>query len=146
MYNAMNWKYHENTAGGCDLSSRGLQWLPNFISCVGTYYANKDVEVWHFLEDWERKLQIYGGINFEEYPKNILGPGKANVHIPGYQHPCIGDVGGGHWMKGGEEGTRDVLIGIQVTSSSPCGRNSRILKLNNVEFLNWIKLHSFLDD
>jgi len=147
MYNAMNWKYDENTEEGCDLSSIGFQLLPNFISCVRTHYADKDVEVWHFREDGERKLQIiYDEFEVEDYPKNTLVSGKANFHFPGYQHPCRGDVGGGHWMKGGKEGTRDVLIGIHVTSSAPCGWKSLILKLNNVEFLTWIKLHSFLDD
>jgi len=147
MYNTMNWKYHENTADGCDLSSMGLIRLPSFISCVITRYADKNVEVWHFREDGEKKLEI---IDFwdlhepavEEYPKRS----SLLFHLPGYQHPCEGDVGGGHWMKGGKEGTRDVLIGIQVTSSAPCGWNSRILKLNNLEFLNWIKLHSCVDD
>ena len=134
----MNWKYHENTANGCDLSSTGLSWLPSFISCVRTRYADKKVKVWHFREDgenweyWRNRWEIYDG--FPAYD------------LPGYQHPCEGDLGGGHWMKGGKEGTRDVLIGIQTTSSAPCGSNSRILKLNNLEFLNWIKLHSCVDD
>jgi len=138
----MNWKYHQNTANGCDLSSTGLLWLPSFISCIRTRYADKNVEVWHFRE--EGKKLVNSRKRWEIYDEfGVVGP---NPHLPGYQHPCEGDVGGGHWMKGGKEGTRDVLIGIQVTSSAPCGWNSRILKLNNLEFLNWIKLHSCVDD
>ena len=66
-------------------------------------------------------------------------------HIPGYQHPCEGDIGGGHWMDGGKSGKKKVLIGIHITSSEPCGRSSRMLTLNNPKFLNWIKKHTCLE-
>ena len=79
-------------------------------------------------------------------PSPLYPPNPENYDEPGYQHPCKGDLGGGHWMDGGNDGTKKVLVGIHVTSSEPCGRHSRMLKLNNHEFLEWIKKHSCVEN
>ena len=139
MYNIMQWSYHENTADGCGLTSIGTNMLPSIISCVRTpYKGDKEVkvEVWIFDEDDDRELTVADNSpSIENYPGSI-----QNYHVPGYQHPCEDDLGGGHWMKGGEDRERNVLIGIQVFSSEPCGRKSRMLKVINKDFLNWIEL------
>ena len=139
MYNVMKWKYYENNADGCDLTARGVTKLPSFVTCVRTRYKDKDVRVMNFNKNQDGTLTV------RPYPRTYdekYTPESPNDHVPGYQHPCQGDIGGGHWMDGGKTKTKKVLIGIHVTSSSPCGRSSRMLTLNNHMFVTWIMKHA----
>ena len=138
-YNSMQWQYHKNTEEGCNLTTRGLRKLPIFITCVRTRYKEKNVRVMNFVENQDRTLTP-DHLKYEEYT-----PKFPDDHVPGYQHPCQGDIGGGHWMDGGRTGIKKVLIGIHVTSSEPCGWSSRMLKLNIPRFLRWIKKHACIE-
>ena len=137
MYNIMKWIYRENTPVGCGLTRPGYTFLPSFISCVRTRY-NGYVDGWSFEEDADLTLTIKGRL-LETFPPS----GSGNYYVPGYQHPCQEDIGGGHWTKGGKNRETSVLLGIQVFGSEPCGRKSRMLKLINedpeIKFLEWIK-------
>ena len=142
MYNVMQWTYHENDADGCDLTARGVKRLPFFVTCVRSRYKDKYVRVMNFIKDQDGTLTVHHDypLDGEEYT-----PKFPDDHVPGYQHPCQGDIGGGHWMDGGKTGKKRVLIGIHVTSSTPCGRSSRMLTLNNPRFLTWIKKHACVE-
>ena len=139
----MKWKYHKNAADGCDLTARGVRKLPSFVTCVRTRYKDKLVSVMNFNADEDGTLTVdhnFATYN-EEYPPRVPNGGD-NYHVPGYQHPCQGDIGGGHWMDGGKTGKKKVLIGIHIRSSVPCGRSSWMLTLNTPRFINWIKKHT----
>ena len=138
-HNVMQWKYHENNADGCDLTARGVKKLPSFVTCVRTRYKDKYVRVMNFIDNQDGTLTVdhYNPVYGEEYTPKI-----PDDHVPGYQHPCQGDIGGGHWMDGGMTGKKKVLIGIHITSSVPCGRSSWMLTLNTPRFINWIKKHT----
>jgi len=130
----MRWEYRVNTPGVCDMAD--VSWLPNFLSCIRTWYGDKEAEVWTFYEnkDFTYKDQI--DILPEHYPQD-----PDNFDEPGYQHLCNGDSGGGHWMKGGDGGTKQVLIGINSIARKQCGLGSYMEKINNKDTLAWIKKH-----
>jgi len=126
----MQWKIGPNTNKIC--LSPNAHLLPSFISCGRTLHEN--VKLWRFYQAGPRKLSDSLIEEHEEkYPENAYG----------YQHPCVGDSGSGHWMREGGIGTRQVLIGVSTRAGLLCGRKSFMEKINNEDTMRWIKRHLF---
>ena len=102
--------------------------MPGFQACIRTLH--KIVKVWTFYQDGPNNFRIKDPLQEEEiYPADK----------PGWQHTCLGDSGGGHWMKEGGSGTRQVLVGVTTGGTFVCGVRSYMEKLNHDETLKWIK-------
>ena len=128
----MEWIFHRNTPGVCGHSLPS--YLPNYVACVRTHH--KDARVWTFHEDEDMTFTGEIDKNVEVFP---LDP--ENFDSKGYQQPCHGDSGGGHWMQGGQNGVKQVLIGVTTTASEPCGLFSKMEKINKKEALSFIRYH-----
>ena len=134
-YHVMHWKFGPKTPGICALGSwKSVYTLPYFYACESTY--PEKAEVWTFTQKKDMEFANHIKVSFEKYP-----PDPNWLDHTGYQLPCVGDSGGGHWRTGGEEATRQVLIGIHVTGDFQCGKSGYMEKINNKEAIRWIKSH-----
>ena len=131
-YNQMEWIFGENSPGVCGHNIPA--YLPDYVTCVRTHH--RDAKVWTFHENEDRKLTSEIQKLVETYP-----PDPETFDSEGYQQPCKGDSGGGHWMQGGQSGVKQVLIGVSTTAPKPCGLFSKMEKINNKEALSWIRYH-----
>ena len=127
----MQWIYNGiNNNDICD--SVNAHWLANFLVCVRTLHEN--VKFWTFHQDGPRSLK---NDQFEEST-------EIYPHFsPGYQRTCTGDSGGGHWMKEGGDGIRQIIIGVVTRGSPLCGEATYMEKINNKETISWIKGHLY---
>ena len=126
----MKWKIGLNTNEIC--RTKNAHMLPSFYVCGRTIHEN--VEFWRFYQIGPRELS--DSLIFEHpeiYPESAYG----------FQHPCSGDSGSGHWMKEGGLGIRQVLIGVHTEGGRMCGRKSYEEKINNEDAMKWIKGHLF---
>ena len=136
----MRWKFGPKTPGICHLNDwPDVFWMPHFYSCIRTYHD--DAEVWTFTQKTNMNFANNIKVSFEKYP-----PDPDPMDSAGYQLPCRGDSGGGHWMPGEwvsmVSGTRrQVLIGVSVSGYKQCGKSAYMENLNSKEALRWIKSH-----
>ena len=124
-YNIMKWKFGPNTYDIC--GGIGTLWIPRFITCTRTLH--EIVKVWTFHQ--------IGPDTFTDVideSEEIYDPDE-----PGFQHTCLGDSGGGHWMKEGGNGEKQVLIGVSSYATAQCGLASYMETINNKVALRWIK-------
>ena len=130
----MRWKIGPNTNEICRTPNAHM--LPSFYVCGRTLHEN--VKFWRFYRrqyfTGQDKLS-YSLIeeHEEEYPESAYG----------WQRPCSGDSGAGHWMKEGGIGMRQVLIGVHTAAGIKCGRSSFEEKINNEDAMRWLKQHLF---
>ena len=126
----MQWKIGPNTKEICRTPNAHM--LPSFYVCSRTLHET--VKFWRFYQSRTRKLRDSLILEDEEiYPESAHG----------YQHPCRGDSGSGHWMKEGGIGIRQVLIGIHTTGGTVCGLRTFEEKINNEDTMRWIKKHLY---
>ena len=89
--------------------------------------------------------QSFGTLNFDGF-KNEDPPEGIN----GYERPCSGDSGSGHWIT--EEGAtgvtgRAIVVAIHTASQKPCGNawppgsytGATLMKTTNQVIHKWIK-------
>ena len=125
----MQWIYNGiKTNEICD--SINAHWLPSFTVCVQTLHEN--VKFWRFHQNGPRKLR-HVKITTEIYPRDV----------PGFQAACHGDSGGGHWMKEGGNGIRQILIRVATRAKPLCGGVSYMEKINTDVAMSWIKEHLY---
>ena len=126
----MQWIYNGiNTNEICH--SINAHWLPPFIVCEKTLHEN--VKFWRFHQSGPRKLRY-----------DQIEPDLTEIYphfAPGFQATCAGDSGGGHWMKEGGNGMRQILIGVQIRGDPLCGDVAFMEKINNEVAMSWIKGH-----
>ena len=124
----MQWIHNGiNTNNICN--SENARWLPSFLVCIRTLHEN--VKFWTFHQNklLNQPLKYDYEETTEEYPQFDFG----------FQQTCVGDSGGGHWMKEGGDGIRQILIGVVTASDPVCGDAAFTETINNKETMNWIK-------
>ena len=111
-----------------------------WVMCINTLLP--ETSVFQFKLDQRGELNLYDVSR--EKPIEYL-PRDENV---GYQKPCKGDSGSGHWTfdtireKAALVGITSFSGDIRKLETLVCGHSSHILKTTWPAFLKWIKQHS----
>jgi secreted trypsin-like serine protease len=113
-------------------NSANAHWLPTFYACVQTLHRNVNGMKFHQNGQCKLKNDLIDEYT-EEFPR----------FAPGFQHTCNGDSGGGHWMKEGGNGGKQILIGVVTQGNSLCGDASYMEKINNKDAMRWITGHLY---
>ena len=122
-YNEMRWKLDTNIKTRCDADH---QTAP-YIFCVRSYIAKTEIPV--FEDKGNDNLEFK---EFEVEDNERQDNGKPI----GYQLPCKGDSGSGHWIT---ENSKAILVGITITGSMLCGRTSHMQATFDKIALDFIK-------
>ena len=138
LYNKLQWKL-KGSNDGCRVEEEAGQegviekFFPDFLVCVKA--LPKPAKVWTFHEESFKKFSHDITEEEDQFPTD------DDPNASGYIQGCEGDSGGGHWMKGGATGDKNVLIGLNTIGSHTCGRFAIIEKLILRDILDWIKSH-----
>ena len=131
----MVWKYDANKK--CRSQHGSLSNLPPFITCIKSH-LQKNVRV-IIRYDKEEKLDLTNDkiiFDYEDQEEN---------DVDGYQLPCKGDSGAGHWVEQGmahdKRWNRAVLVGIMTHGSGTnrCGIYAHMQKTIDSVIHHFIK-------
>ena len=77
-------------------------------------------------------------LNSDLKPKEIkFKAEKRDANADGFQHPCKGDSGAGHWIQ--KDG-KAILVGIYVISTKThCGDYSHLLRTTDSDVMRFIR-------
>ena len=78
-----------------------------------------------------------GGLKFVDVTKED----SVGVRISGFQLPCHGDGGSGHWMHDSKENKKALVAVHSFNSDTFCGDDSYEISTVHPRILEWIKRH-----
>ena len=109
--------------------------LPDFLVCVKTLLH--PATVWTFNENENMEIHDYAVEPEDLWVEDIEASERKNHG--GYQLPCEGDSGSGHWIQRAND-AKHVLVGI-TSFGVNCGARTLMEKINNIDNMEWIKSH-----
>ena len=139
-YHKMIWKVDPEKCRTSHLDKDGDD-FSNFgwVVCVNSLLPLTHVS--QFESDTSGNIKYLG--QRKENPKDYLkGIGAKKT---GFQLPCRGDSGMGHWIYN-EEKDIYALVGITSMGTEACGYGSHMIKTTWTSILEWIKRHSEIRD
>merc|ERR1711994_782000 len=75
----------------------------------------------------------------EENEMKFRNAYKEEPTSAGYQLPCKGDSGSGHWMYNSKEKKRALVAINSHVEGEVCGTDSHVITTVHPDVLNWIK-------
>ena len=126
----MRWKLDTNIKTRCDAD---YQMAP-YMYCIRSYIPKTEIPVFEDNGNADLEFKEFEGEDNEE---------QGNGNPIGYQLPCKGDSGSGHWIT---ENNKAILVGITILGSVLCGRTSRMQATFDKNTLDFIKSKAGLKD
>ena len=123
----MKWKIDPKYQVRCR-NEAGHEQYPEHVLCVQSLLPETKVAIVH---DTGKELRA-NDIHFRHEK-----PLETDI---GYQLPCKGDSGYGHWISDGE---KSLLVGITTTQTRFCGYGAHIQRIADSHILQWIKTKAF---
>ena len=133
----MVWKYDvKKICGDTDLRKRPRQ---PYVICIKSHLKLNKRATITYGEMLDRKGTIKPRADYEFTKEDPTVIGKQ-----GYQMPCEGDAGAGHWVEQGiafgKRIDKAVLVGITTnTPTNRCGKYAHMQKTIHSEILDFIK-------
>ena len=145
IYHKMVWQYPSQQPTNCpDVFYNNKDPDENtkpYYMCTASFLP--ETSVFRFKRDGNRKLQFQNAYK-EKIEDTFNSISNDDQKLIGFQHPCSGDSGSGHWMYDSTEKKRAlVAISSHLPSTARlglfCGSPSHILLTTYPNILRWIK-------
>ena len=120
----MVWVLTSKDARQCRWEGSGQPKLEPYFTCVKS----------HLPKILKAEIEL----NSDLQPKEITFKAeKQDANADGFQHPCTGDSGSGHWIQ--KDG-KAILVGIYVISTTTmCGDYSHIIRTTDAYIMRFIR-------
>lgn len=119
----MRWKLDTNIQTKCNIDYQ----LADYMFCVRPWIPKTVIPVFEDKGNGDLEFKVFEGEENE---------GQDNGEAIGYQLPCKGDSGSGHWIT---QSNKAILVGISSTGSSVCGGTSQMHATFDKIVLDFIK-------
>ena len=127
IYHEMVWQFPTHFPFRCDIDKHDPANFKPWYICI--VYKPPQTSVFQFKKTGRRKLKYCDADKYD--------PIRA-----GYQLPCKGDSGSGHFMKN-SEGNKWALVALTSYDYGQfCGTESHLMTTVHPDVLSWIKEHS----
>ena len=126
IYHEMVWQFPTEFPFSCDSSPHDPDEFKPWYICI--VYKPPQTSVFKFKKARFNKLKF-------------CEPDKYDPIKRGYQLPCKGDSGSGHFMRNSDE-RKWALVAINAYARQHCGADAHAITTVHPDVLNWIKYHS----
>ena len=111
----------------------------DYYLCISSILPR--TSVFRFKRDGKGKLKFMDA-NKENIEDSFDATNKNTKENLGYQLPCKGDCGSGHWMYNSEEDRRALVAMSSHAIGEYCGAPSHVLLTTHPSVIQWIKRYS----
>ena len=111
----------------------------NYYLCISSVLPQ--TSVFRFKRNGKDKLKFLDAYK-EKIEDSFDATNKYTKENLGYQLPCKGDSGSGHWMYSSYEDRRALVAMSSHAIGEYCGAPSHVLLTTHPNVIKWIKIYS----
>ena len=124
IYHKMVWEYKPTLPFRCPPLAHDPKFLKPWVLCIRS--LNPQTSVFQFKKGKRGNLKFSNA--YKEDSKQL-----------GYQTPCKGDSGSGHWIQDSKGNRKRALVGVNSYGGPFCGDSEHLISTVHPEVLDWIK-------